>query len=338
MNNQCVTLLLLLDLSAAFDTVNHALLLQRLQTKFGICGTALDWLNSYLSGRTQQVLTNGTLSDYFSLNCGVPQGSCLEPILFIIYSSKLFDIIKRHLPQVNTYADDTHVYISFKPDSAVDQESALQALEACVADIRRWMLCDRLMVNDDKTEFLIIGTKHQLEKVSIDHVSVGSTPIKPSTEVRNLGVWLDSNLSMSSHIAKICSFVLYHLYNIRRIRKYLSREATETLVHALVTSRLDYCNSVLYNLPAYQIKKIQRVQNTAARLIYRLSKFCHITPVLRELHWLPVNSWIQFKISVITFKVLHGLAPMNLNDLVRTCTTPAIAYVHQVPTVFKFLP
>ena len=288
MNDQRVTLLLLLDLSAAFDTVDHALLLQRLQTKFSICGTALDWLNSYFSGRTQQVVINGILSDRFLLNCGVPQGSCLWPILFVIYTSKLFNIVSQHLPDVHTYADDTQVYISFKPNS-LDEQSALHALEACVADIRKWMLCDRLMVNDDKTEFLIIGTQQQLEKITINKVSVGNSIVKPSTEVRNLGVWLDSNLSMSNHISKICSSALYHLYNIRRIRKYLYREATQSLVHALVTSRLDYCGCVLYNLPAYQIKKVQRVQNTAARLIFCLSKFCRITPVLKEIHWLPVE-------------------------------------------------
>ena len=118
-----------------------------------------------------------------------------------------------------------------------------------------------------KQSFLSLAARYQLEKVSINHVSVGETPIIPSVVVRNLGFWLDSNLSMSTHISKASSSTLHHLYNIRKIRRYLSHEATETLVHALVTSRLDYCNSVLHNLPSCEIKKIQRVQNTAARLI-----------------------------------------------------------------------
>ena len=117
------------------------------------------------------------------------------------------------------------------------------------------MLSDRLMVTEVKTELLIIGTRYQLEKVNIDHVSVGETPIIPSAVVRNLGVWLDS-VSMSTHISTTCSSALYHLCNIRKIRRCLSHEATETLVHALVTSRLDYCNSVLHNLPSCVIKKI----------------------------------------------------------------------------------
>ena len=95
-----------------------------------------------------------------------------------------------------------------------------------------------------------------------------------------LGVWLDSNLSMGDHITKTSSAAFYYLYNIRRIRKYLSKKCTETLIHAFISSRLDYCNSLLYGLPAYQIQKLQRVQNSAARLVFEESKFCHITPLL----------------------------------------------------------
>ena len=127
---------------------------------------------------------------------------------------------------------------------------------------------------------------------------------------RNLGVWLDSNLSMGDHIAKTSSAAFNYLYNIRRIRKYLSKESTETLIHAFISSHLDYCNSLLYSLPAYQIQKLQRVHNSAARrLVFEESTFCHITPLLRALHWLPTAYWIVFNISLLTFKAIHKLAP-----------------------------
>ena len=186
---------------------------------------------------------------------------------------------------------------------------------------------------------LITDIGYQLEKVNNDHVSVEETPIIPSAVVRNLGIWLDSNLSTSTHMSKTCSSALYHLYNIRKIKRYLSHEATETLVHALVTSRLDYCNSMLHNLPSCEIKKIQRVQNTAARLIYRRSKFCHTTPLLKELHWLTVTYRIQFKILVITSKVLHGMSTAYLEDLVRPWNNAryglrcASSYCIQVPCI-----
>ena len=120
-------------------------------------------------------MINGTPSDQFLLTFGLPKGSFLGQILFVIYTSKLFYIIKNRLPHVHTYADDTQVYISFKSKSTRDQSEqfAMQALEACKAEIRMWMLSDRLVLIDDKTEFLIIGTRYQLKKVNIDHVSVG---------------------------------------------------------------------------------------------------------------------------------------------------------------------
>ena len=124
------------------------------------------------------------------------------------------------------------------------------------------------------------------------------------------------HLDMGTHITKICNSAFYYLYNIRHIRKYLSRESTEKLVHAFISSRLDYCNSLLYGIPDYQISKLQRVMNASARLIYRAYKFCHITPLLAELHWLPVRSRIHYKILLITFKVLHGLSPKYLSDLI----------------------
>ena len=171
-------------------------------------------------------------------------------------------------------------------------------------------------MNDAKTELLLIGTRQQLAKITIDGITVGHSVITPLSPVRNLGVWLDSNLSMGDHITKTSSAAFYYLYNIRRIRKYLSKKCTETLIHAFISSRLDYCNSLLYGLPAYQIQKLQRVQNSAARLVFEESKFCHITPLLRALHWLPVVYRIVFKILLLIFKAIHKLAPTYISELV----------------------
>ena len=121
---------------------------------------------------------------------------------------------------------------------------------------------------------------------------------------------------MNTHVNKLCSAAYFHLYNLRRMRKYLSQETCEQLVHAFITSRIDYCNSLLYGLPAKQLDKIQRVQNTAARIIFRLSKFCYITPSLFSLHWLPVRYRIDFKICLLTFKAIHESAPSYLRELV----------------------
>ena len=155
---------MLLDLSAAFDTVDHSVLLCRHQTSFGISGAPLDWVKSHLSARSQNVSIPGALSDSLPLDWGVPQGSCLGPLLYIIYSSKLFNIIERHLPISHCYADDSQIYLSFKPDDLSSQQDAITAMQNCIDDIRSWMGHDKLLLNDENKEFLAIGTRQQLSK------------------------------------------------------------------------------------------------------------------------------------------------------------------------------
>ena len=139
-------------------------------------------------------------------------------------------------------------------------------MEDCLPEVRSWMVSHRLMMNDTKTEFLIIGSWQQLSKVQIDKVIVVESEIKHFKAVRNLGAWFDSNMSMNTHVSKFCSKALYSLYNIRQIGKFLTEESTKTLIHAFVTSLVDYCNSLLYGLPKYQYERLQRVLNAAARM------------------------------------------------------------------------
>ena len=348
MNQQRITLLVLLDFGVAFDTVNHSTLLGRLQSKLGLRGTALAWLKSYLSGRSQHIVINGKLSRKFPLNCGVPQGSYLGPLLFNIYLSSLFEIIDRHFPDAHLFAD-LQLYLSFSPSSSVDEDSAILAmhncvddiknwaasngltlnedsailaLQNCVADIKNWATSNGLMLNDDKTEFVVIGTRQQLCKINVNGIKVGNALTPAASSVRNLGAWFDETFSMNTHVTETCSASFFHLHNIRRIHKYLTPAATETLIHAFVTSRIDYCNSLMYGLPAYQLAKIQRVQNAAARLILNESKFCHKTPLLKQLHWLPVTHRIRFKLLLMTFKAVHGLTPQYIKDLITIKTYP----------------
>ena len=225
MDKQHATLLILLDLSAAFDTVDHQILLNRLRTEFGVSGKVLDWFASYLSNR---------LSDRFGIDFGVPQGSCLGSLLFVIYTSKLFNIVSRHLPNVHAYADDTQLYLVFKPGNYANETAAVSSIQSCIRDLQNWMLMDKLKLSPEKTEFLILGTRPQLEKVITSHLVVGESRVYTSTKVKNLGSWFDPNLDMISHIDNICSSSFYYLYNIRRIRKYLSHQSATSLIHALI--------------------------------------------------------------------------------------------------------
>lgn len=191
-------------------------------------------------------------------------------------------------------------------------------MEDCISEVRNWMVSHSLMMNDTKTEFLIIGSRQQLSKVQIDRVIVGESEIKPVKAVRNLGAWFDSNMSMNTHVGKVCSKAFFSFYNIRQIRKFLTEKSTKILVHGFVTSHVDYCNSLLYGLPKYQYERLQRVLNAAARIVCLVPKFDHITPVLRRLHWLPVQYRVTFKILLLVYKSLHGKAPGYLCQLLKT--------------------
>ena len=149
MNCKHATLLVLLDLSSAFDTVDCNILLARLKSSIGINEFSLNWFTCYLNNRSQRLSLNGFSSDSFKLHYDVPQGSCLRPLLFTIYSSKLFEVIKYHLLEAHSYADDTQLYRSFSPDSATNQTYAVVAMERCISDIPTWMLTDKLKLNVD---------------------------------------------------------------------------------------------------------------------------------------------------------------------------------------------
>ena len=177
MSFQNVVLLVLLDLSAAFDTVDHTIVLSSLQSTLGITGKPLGSFTSYFSNRSHRICISGVLSDYFQLHCGVPQGSVLGPLLYITYGSKLFDTTESHLPDAHYFADDTQLYLSFRPNSQLDQDNSLAAMENCVQDVRSWMRNDNLLLNDGKTEFLVIGTKQQLAKATVSHINIGDSCI-----------------------------------------------------------------------------------------------------------------------------------------------------------------
>ena len=147
--------------------MRHDILLDRLRTTIGVSGKALEWFTSYLFGTSQQVAVNDGLSSSFPLKQGVPQGSCLGPVLFTIYTSKMFEIVEKHLPSVHCIADDTQLYVAFSPNQPGDDEAALKAMSDCIRDLRDWMIRDRLKLNEDKTEVILIGTRQQLAKVNV---------------------------------------------------------------------------------------------------------------------------------------------------------------------------
>ncbi|XP_072571304.1 uncharacterized protein [Paramormyrops kingsleyae] len=316
------SILILLDLSAAFDTVDHNILLHRLHTTFGLSNSVYDWFSSFLSGRTEYVALGKAKSDTHIVTCGVPQGSVLGPTLFTLYLLPLGRVISTHGLSFHCYADDTQLYL--KMDFNHPNHSALSysaALTTCLEDIKAWMKLNFLQLNSSKTEAILVGTPHQVSTTTITSISFSDQDIPLSSFVTNLGVKMDPHLTYDTHIQQLCKASFYHLRNIAKLRPLLTLADAEKLVHAFVSSRLDYCNALLIGIPSKSIQKLQYVQNSAARILMRVRKFNHITPILKTLHWLPVSLRIEYKVSLLTHQCLHGTAPTYLKDLLTPQTS-----------------
>ena len=176
------------------------------------------------------------------------------------------------------------------------------------------MRSNNLKMNSDKTELLILHSRYRPQP-SLESVIVGNVPILATPSARNIGAVFDNTMNFEQHIKDICKSAFYHIKNISQVRKYLSIESTKTLVHAFVTSRIDNCNALLYGLPSYLIERLQYVLNAAARVIFLSRKADHVTPLLMDLHWLPVEQRINFKILLFAYKIVNGLAPSYLSDM-----------------------
>ncbi len=290
----CISLLVLLDLSAAFNTIDHDILIDRLQNYTGIQGQDLGWFRSYLSDRYHFVYLNGEASQLSTVKYGVPQGSVLGPLLFSLYMLPLGNINRKYGISFHWYADDTQLYISTRPD----ETSKLSKLTECVKNVKDWMTNNFLLLNSDKTEILLIGPKNCTQNILDHNLKLDGCTLTSST-VKNMGVILDSNLYLENHISHVTKTAFFHLRNIAKLGNMLSVSDAEKLVHAFMTSRLDYCNALL----------------GAARVLTRSRKYDHITAILQSLHWLPIKFCISYKILVLVYKALNDLAPAYLTNL-----------------------
>ena len=214
------------------------------------------------------------------------------------------------------YADDIQLYVSCLPNQT-DVDNTLARFESCILEISKWMGQNYLQINQAKTEFIFLGSPQQMKKVTIPHLTVGEVRVSPAPRVRSLGLTLDVNMTMEHQISSCIRSAVYHIRNIRRIRDYLTQSATKQAVHALVTSRLDLYNSTLRGLPDTHIGRLQKTQNSAARFVTRSRSFVHITPVLKELHWLPVRQRLKYKILSLVFKLKNNQASKYLSDLLE---------------------
>ena len=294
-----VVFLVLLDLSAAFDTIDHNALLNVMQSEFGISGTALAWLSSYLSDRSYTVKIDSATSDPRPLGQGVPQGSVLGPILFNCFMTDLLTNLAKLDVEFHTYADDTQLWVSFDPKSPDGEREARERLTRALDFTVGWMRRRRLKLNCDKTIFLPLHRSVRcFSPIICDSVS-----IVPSTTAKNLGVLFDCRLDLTDHITAVRKSCFYHLRRLQSCKHLIGTDHLELLVHAFVTSRLDFCNGLLFGITQKNMLRLQSVQSAAAKFITGARKFDSVSEQLLKLHWLPVHKRIIFKLCIIGFHI-----------------------------------
>jgi len=282
-----LAMLSLLDLSAGFDTVDHHSLLQRLRTSYGFCGVVLKWFMSYQTGRTQFVRTSATASLPLPVVHGVPQGSVLGPILFLLYVADLLQLIRRHQLVPHAYADDTQIYCFCTSTSSPTE---------CADAVLSWMRANRLQANPSKTEVLWCSSGRRQHQIPTTSARISIVDVLPVSLVRDLGVHIDSDVAMRSHVTATVRSCFAALRQLRSLRRCLPQQALLTLIRALIISKVDYCCSVLVGISGHISDRLQSVLNAAARLVFSARRSERITPLLHDLHWLRVPERIWFRL------------------------------------------
>lgn len=313
--SQKVSMLVAIDLSAAFDTVDHQILLDLLNTSFGIGGKCLNWFDTYLRPRSFKVCVGSANSQEKELEYSVPQGSVAGPYLYLTYASTLPEAIAEGI-SIFGFADD-HAFLKAFIPIPREEGLVITYMEKSLRDTGSWMNSKRLKMNNDKTEFIYFGNKRQIAKCKQSSIDANGTRVDRTDEMKYLGVWMDSELKLKHHITEKCRKAMASIQKLKAIRKYLTVEACKTVASGLVLSHIDYANAILFGLSQTELNKLQRIQSITAKLILGRQKHDSVTCALKELHWLPVQLRIKHKIITLVHKCIYGKAPQYLKELIK---------------------
>ena len=312
MEDMKCTALSCIDLSAAFDLVDREILLQVLDKRFGVEDKALDLIASYLQPRGFRVQVGKCRSEISELHRGVAQGSCLGPVLYSCFASTIPTVLPSEI-DIHGFADDHSFKKAFTPGGE-DEKVTITKLESALKSVKHWMDQNRLKMNDGKTEFIIFGSAQKLNKCETNTLDVNSVTITKAPSIKLLGANLDQNLTFELFVKIKCQKSWMSLKRIMLMRNLLTKESCGHLVLTLVITHLDYANSLLAGISDIHLNKLQRVQNAAAKLVLRRSKYDSSTDCLRDLHWLPVRFRIIYKVCMLVYKTLSGEAPIYMRD------------------------
>ncbi|CAB4022194.1 Hypothetical predicted protein, partial [Paramuricea clavata] len=309
MDMKQVSVVVLLDMSKAFDSIRHDLMLSKLR-KVGAGDSAITWFESYLSRRTQTVKIQDTLSTSLPLSVGVPQGFILGPLLFTVYVNEILSVPRRCKSM--GYVDDTKTFIAFPPR---DLSSAISDLNEDLNEISRWCCANSLLINSEKTKVQVIGVSQLIRNLPpIPPIKILGKVINPVPVVKDLGVSIDCYLSYNENTKELVSNCMFKLSRINRIKHLLDRKTILLLMEVFVFSKLFYCSTIWSNTSKQNVKKLQLVQNFAARIVLGLRKYDHISEGIQSLKWLNVKDTLFLNDAVMVHKCLHGKVPAYLSD------------------------
>ena len=230
-----------------------------------------------------------------------------------MYMQPLSAVIRQSGTLYHFFADDSQLHRSAVPE---DLHNTASEMRVCIESVASWMKTNKLKMNDDKTELMLVGSKSKLSKTNLSTIAFSDCEISFARSVRNLGAYLNESLSMETHISHLCKVLHFQLRRISKIRLILSVETANKLAVAFILSRLDYCNSLLAGISDDKLYKLQRIQNNAARLVLRERRRCSASTLLKTLHWLPVKARIEYKMSTLCFQCLHSdFMPVYLSEL-----------------------
>ena len=321
-----ITLLILLDFSKAFDTVNHKLLLAKLNI-LGFQEGTCQWINSYLSGRQQKVQTQNDASEWSAVVNGVPQGSILGPLLFTILISDMR--VKIWNGSYITYADDTNLYWE---TTIADIHKTLISANSVTTNISKYCVDNCLRLNNDKCKYMFLGTIPAINKLKTIHLSdikINNVVMERVSHSKILGVTFDEVLSWRKNVNLCISKAMSNFFQISRYKKILTKESKIILCESVVLSQFNYCDIVYSNMDNYLKEKIQKVQNLCIRFIFDLKRkdHCNYSSYRKQLKWLDMNLRRLKHGFTLIYKILHGLAPNYLCD-----TFTLVNQMHNVNT------